>query len=297
MLEEETPGSVGQALEGAGKTLSETTRESTTTLVQSFTEFWNQIVGLAPKFMAAIVILVLGYLVARLVGKVVTSVCERIGLQRGAERSGLVDSMNQVGISRTVPQIVGLIFFWLLMCVFLMAGFNVLGWEAVSDALQNIIGYIPNILVATVMVVIGLLVAALLRGVIATSADRVGLSYAQQLANAAYYVLALITFLAALKHLGVELALLNNLILIAAGAMAVGFALAFGLGGRDVIGGILAGYYIRQRMHAGDQVQIADLQGVVRDVGPVATVIETEEGGLTHRRSIPNVKMLNEAIR
>ncbi|NIP87423.1 MAG: mechanosensitive ion channel [Planctomycetales bacterium] len=288
---------VGQALEGAGKTLTETTRESTTTLVQSFTEFWNQIVALAPKLTAAVVILVVGYLAARLIGKAVTTVCERIGLQRGAERSGLVESMDQVGIRRTVPQIVGLIFFWLLMCVFLMAGFNVLGWEVVSDALENIIGYIPNILVATVMVVIGLLVATLLRGVIATSADRVGLSYAQQLANGAYYVLALITFLAALKHLGVELALLNNLILIAAAAMAVGFALAFGLGGRDVIGGILAGYYIRQRMHAGDQVRLGDLEGVVRDVGPVATVIETVEDGLTHRRSIPNVRMLNEAIR
>ncbi|NIL97343.1 MAG: mechanosensitive ion channel [Planctomycetales bacterium] len=296
MFAEQTQG-MGHALEGAGKTLTDTTRESTTTLVQSFTEFWSQIVALAPKFIAAIVILVVGYLVARLVGKAVTTIGERIGLQRGAERSGLVESMQQVGIRRTVPQIVGLIFFWLLMCVFLMSGFNVLGWEAVSDALQNIIGYIPNILVATVMVVIGLLAAALLRGVIATSADRVGLSYAQQLANGAYYVLALITFLAALKHLGVELVLLNNLILIAAGAMAVGFALAFGLGGRDVIGGILAGYYIRQRMHAGDQVQVAELRGVVRDVGPVATVIETEEDGLTHRRSIPNVKMLNEAIR
>ena len=296
MLDEQTQG-VGQALEGARKTFTDTASESGITLVESFSEFWNQIVALAPKLTAAIVILVVGYLVARLVGRIVTTLFERIGLQRGAERSGLIQSMNEIGIQRSVPQIVGRIFFWFLMWVFLMAGFKVLGWQAVSTALEGIIGYIPNILVASVMIVIGLLVAALLRGVIATSADRVGVSYSQQLANAAYYVLALITFLAALKHLGVELDLLNNLILIAAGAVAVGFALAFGFGGRDVVGGILAGYYIRQRMDAGDQVRIGDLQGVVRDVGPVATVIETDEGGLVHRRSIPNVKMLNEAIR
>lgn len=296
MLEEQTQG-VGQALEGARKTLADTASESGMTLVESFTEFWNQIVALAPKLTAAIVILVVGFFAARLVGRLVTALFERIGLQRGAERSGLIQSMNEIGIQRTVPQIVGRIFFWFLMWVFLMAAFKVAGWQAVSTALEGIISYIPNVLVATVMIVIGLLVAALLRGVIATSADRVGLSYSQQLANGAYYVLALITFLAALKHLGVELELLNNLILIAAGAMGVGFALAFGFGGRDVVGGILAGYYIRQRMDAGDQVRIADLQGVVRDVGPVATVIETDEGGLVHRHSIPNVKMLNEAIR
>ncbi|HQU42494.1 MAG TPA: mechanosensitive ion channel, partial [Pirellulales bacterium] len=75
------------------------------------------------------------------------------------------------------------------------------------------------------------------------------------------------------------------------------FGLAFGLGGRDVMAGILAGYYLRQRMHAGDRIHVAGLEGSVREVGPVATVIETEEEGLLNRHSIPNTRMLNEAVR
>jgi hypothetical protein len=61
--------------------------------------------------------------------------------------------------------------------------------------------------------------------------------------------------------------------------------------------GILAGYYVRQRMHSGDMVSVAGYEGTVREVGPVATIIETEEQGLLHRHSIPNTKMLNEAVR
>jgi small-conductance mechanosensitive channel len=61
--------------------------------------------------------------------------------------------------------------------------------------------------------------------------------------------------------------------------------------------GILAGYYIRQRLHAGDHVSVGNMEGTVREVGPVATVIETEEDGLLNRRSVPNTKMLNEAVR
>ena len=76
-----------------------------------------------------------------------------------------------------------------------------------------------------------------------------------------------------------------------------GFALAFGLGGRDVMSGILAGYYVRQRLQAGDTVSVAGLEGTVREVGPVATVIETREGGLVSRHSVPNAKMLQEAVR
>jgi small-conductance mechanosensitive channel len=265
--------------------------------VDSFSQVFGQIVAWTPKVLAMLVVLVLGYVVARVCWRVATAVAEKIGLQKAAERSGLADSMKKVGIHRNVPQIVGQIVFWLLICVFLTAAFNVLGLEAVSTAMNRIVEFIPKLLVATVVVVIGLLVASFLRGVIATSADRVGLSYAEHLANGCYYLLALMTFLGAFDQLGIQFGMLKELILIGFGALAFGFALAFGLGGRDVMGGILAGYYTRQRMQPGDQVTVCGMEGKVREVGPVATVIETEEGGLLERHTVPNTKMLTEAVR
>ncbi len=105
------------------------------------------------------------------------------------------------------------------------------------------------------------------------------------------------TFIAAFDQLQIQFALLNQLILIAFGALALGVGLSVGLGGREVAGGIMAGYYVRQRMESGDSVSVAGLQGVVRDVGPVATVVETTTDGLTHRHTVPNTTMLNEAVR
>ena len=58
----------------------------------------------------------------------------------------------------------------------------------------------------------------------------------------------------------------------------------------------MLGYYVRQRLQAGDQVKVAGFEGTVRDIGPVATVIETEEEGMMKRHSIPNTKMLSDAI-
>ena len=251
----------------------------------------------APKIVAMVVVLVLGYLVARIVARVAMVLSEKLGLQTAAARSGLADSMQHMGIKRNLPTIVATIVFWLLMCVFIMAAFNILDMPDVSAAMSGVVSFIPKLLVATIVVVVGLLVASFLRGVVATSADRVGLSYAEHLATAFYYVLVLVTFHAALTHLGMNLQLLENMLLIAFGALAVGFALAFGFGGRDVVGGILAGYYIRQRLQAGDHVTVGPLEGTVREVGPVATVIETDEEGYINRRSIPNSKMLAEAVR
>jgi small-conductance mechanosensitive channel len=282
---------------GVAENTVDAVERSKTALVDSFQQAFNQVVQLAPKVLAMIVVLVLGYLIARIVARAIIVLSEKIGLQKAADRSGLADSMQHMGIKRNVPAIVGMIVFWLLMCVFIMAAVNILGLQDVSAAMASVVGYIPKLLVATLVVVIGLLVASFLRGVVATSADRVGLSYAEHLANGFYYVLVLVTFHAALTHLGMNLELLENMILIAFGALAVGFGLAFGLGGRDVIGGILAGYYIRQRLQTGDHVSVGALEGTVREVGPVATVIETDDDGYINRRSIPNTKMLNEAVR
>jgi hypothetical protein len=271
--------------------------KSKNAIFDSFTQAFHQLMHLLPKVLVMVVVVVVGYIVARLVGQAMGKLSEKIGLETAAERSGLANSMRHMGIKRNVSAIVGLIVFWLLMCVFVMAAFNILELEKLSEAMQTLVNYIPKVLVATVLVVIGLLVASFLRGLVATSADRLGISYAGQLASACYYVLALLTFMAAFDQLGINFKLLDNLIMIAFGGLAIGFGLSFGLGGRDVMAGILAGYYLRQRLQTGDLVTVAGLEGRVREIGPVATIVETEENGLMSRHSIPNTKMLNEAVR
>lgn len=265
--------------------------------VDSFTAAFAQIGAWLPYVVAMVVVLAIGYVVAHVLGRVAEAISKRVGLETAVERSGLAASMKQVGIKRDMSAIVGTVVFWLLMCVFVTAAFNVLGLPTVSQQMDKLVDFIPKLLVATVIVVIGLLVASFLRGVIATGADRIGITYAEHLANGCYYVLALMTFLGAFDQLGIQFGLLREMLLIAFAALAVGFALAFGLGGRDVMGGILAGYYTRQRLQPGDHVAVAGMTGTVREVGPVATVIETEEDGLLNRHTVPNTRMLNEAVR
>ena len=157
-------------------------------LHESFNNAFGQILDKAPNVVGMLVVLVVGYIVARVFDRIVSALSDSVGLQTAAERSGLLESMRQVGINRSVSWIVGRITFWLTMCVFLTAAFNILDLPTLSQAMETLVGYIPKLLVATVVVVIGLLIATFLRGVVATSADRVGISYAEHLANGVYYV-------------------------------------------------------------------------------------------------------------
>ena len=108
-------------------------------LVSAFTQMWEQTALLAPKIVAMVVVLVLGYLVARIVARVATMLSEKLGLQTAAARSGLADSMQHMGIKRNLPTIVGTIVFWLLMCVFIMAAFYILNMPVVLAAMSGVV--------------------------------------------------------------------------------------------------------------------------------------------------------------
>ena len=169
--------------------------------------------------------------------------------------------------------------------------------DTLHEAFTPIIALAPKAIAAVVIVVVGLLVAIFIRGIVATSADRVGITYGEQLAAGCYYVLALMTFVAAFNQLNITFPMLEDVVKITFAGLALGFGLAFGLGGRDVMSGILSGYYIRQRFQSGDKVTLGPMSGTVREVGPVATIIESYEEGLLHRHNIPNNVMLKEAVR
>ena len=116
----------------------------------------------APRVLAMVVVLVVGYIAARLVARAITLFCEKIGLQRAAEQSGLAQSMQHMGINRNVPAILGTIAIGCCCACFSMAAFNILRLaRAVSVAMPAVVGYIPKLLIAIVVVVVGLLLGQL----------------------------------------------------------------------------------------------------------------------------------------
>ncbi len=137
---------VSDAANAVAEKTNEVVASSATTLdhskqavLDSFQKAYEQIIGIAPQIVAMVAVLVIGYVVAKFVAKTITTLAEKVGLQTAADRSGLADSMHHMGLQRNVPAIIGTIVFWMLMCVFLMAGFNILGLQTVSDAMQEIV--------------------------------------------------------------------------------------------------------------------------------------------------------------
>ena len=98
-----------QVVTNVATQVGEAANQSTGALMDSFAALYQPFILVAPKAVFALVVLVLGYFVARLIDRLITAFSDRIGLQKAAERGGVVQSMKDVGIERTVPQILGVL--------------------------------------------------------------------------------------------------------------------------------------------------------------------------------------------
>ncbi len=250
-----------------------------------------------PKLLGCVLVMVIGTLLSWVLSKLAHLFSEKLGLQNAAEQSGLAQSMRDVGIERNLPTILGQVVFYVGMALAVMLGLQKLELGIFETTIPQILDFFPRLVIALLILIFGLLLGKFLRALIATSADRIGLNYAQSLAYVVYGLYLIVLLHQVAKLINLDFDLFTYLILICFGGMMLGVGLAVGLGGKDVIAGILAGYYVRKRFQAGDQVTVGEITGVVREVGPVSTVIDVTTGSSTTQRILPNSKLLHEGVR
>jgi hypothetical protein len=207
-------------------------------------------------------------------------------------RLGVAEMLRNAGLAKVPSEIVSRLIFWILMLTFLLSAVETLGLEAVTATIDRLIAYLPNVIAAAFIVVVGLLLARFIQNLVSSGAATANLVYARQLGSAASGTVVVMVGILTAQQLGVDMQLLMTVItaLISAAALAMG--LAFALGSREVVGAILASHYIRQSLAEGDVIEVEGRKGRVERIGPVDTVIRDGESSW----SIPNSKLLRETI-
>jgi hypothetical protein len=193
----------------------------------------NLVLTFIPRLVGFLVILLVGWLIAMLVSKALTLLLRKVGFDRMSERIGLIRFEQRMGVKMDSAGILGKIVYWFILLIFLVPAADALGLPAVSNILNQLVAYIPNVFVAILVLFLGALagivVADLVRG--ATASARMG--NPTLFATIARFAIIGFAALIALEQLQIAPALINELFggLIAAAAIAMG--LAFGLGGQE----------------------------------------------------------------
>src|SRR5919199_680949 len=192
-----------------------------------------------PQLIGAIVILIIGYIVAKALQAVVGRVLQAIGFDGWMEKGGIKQFFDRAQTNQTPHSILGKLVFWFVFIIALTMAADALGIPQVSAVLGQLIAYIPQIIAAILILILAALLANFLAGIVrgATGSDI--------LASIARYAIIVYAIFAALTQLGIAVQLTANTFLILLGAVALAAAIAFGIGGREVARDILEKAYNR----------------------------------------------------
>lgn len=202
-------------------------------ITRSLMDMWSRFINFIPQFVGALIVFIIGLIVASILGKVVEKLVKAIHIDEAVSRLHINEKFRQAGFDLSISRLFGGIVKWFLILVFLMAATDILGLTQVTTFLNQIILYIPNVLVATVILSIAFLLANFMYAVVRGSTKAAGIMSASLLATIIKWAIIIFGLLAALIQLGIATSLVNTLFIGLVGAISLAAGLAFGLGGRE----------------------------------------------------------------
>lgn len=205
-----------------------------TTVMEPVQAMWARVLGFLPTLVAVIIILIVGWVIATVVQRVITRFLKLARLDTASEKSGIANILTKGDINYTLSEIIGIMIYWLLMLVVILAAVNALQLSVAAELLNRVILYIPNVIASVFIVVLGIFFSSIVANIVRTTAANAGIAQARSLAQATQIVIAVFVFIEALKQLQIDTTIIDFLIQALLAALALGIGLAIGLGCKDM---------------------------------------------------------------
>jgi Mechanosensitive ion channel, conserved TM helix len=201
--------------------------------VASITSFWTQLAGFVPQLLAALLLLFVGWIFASLIRTGVVKLLDVLKFDELSQKTGIDAFLKQGNINVSLSRIVASLIYWLFILVMIVMVSNSLGLHAVAELFNRIVLYIPNIVVAILVLVFGALMARFINRLIFAYLNNMGVEGALTMSTISEYAVIVFVVFVALEQLEIGTQLLTAAFQIGFGAVGLALALAFGLGGRE----------------------------------------------------------------
>jgi small-conductance mechanosensitive channel len=244
--------------------------------------------------LGAILLLIVGWLVARLFQAILVRLLRRVGLDQLAERTGIAHGLTTVGAQSTLSHLLARTTYWLILIFFILLSLGALGLsDVVTSALNSFFAFLPRLVAAMAIFLVGAFIARIAGDAITAVALQANIATGRVLGQAIRTGILLVVIILSLDELGVQTTILTTIIIITIGAVGLGLALAFGLGNRDLAHSIMAGFHAREEFSPGQQLVVGQHAGRLVRIGATKALIDTDDGQV----SVPNIVLLNEVVR
>ncbi|MFH0856169.1 MAG: hypothetical protein V1869_06675 [Candidatus Omnitrophota bacterium] len=202
----------------------------------------SQIGQFVVNILLVLIILIIGWLISKLIRTVVTKGLRAIKMDELSDRIELEALLEKGGISYSFSELAGVICYWLALLVTFMVAINSVGLTVAADLLNKVVLYIPHVIAAVFILILGMFTATILRNIVLTAANNAGLNQGKLLAKVVEVIIIIFSIFVALEQLNIGILVTQMTLSVILGSLGLGLALAFGLGCKDIAGKFVADF-------------------------------------------------------
>ncbi len=201
--------------------------------IASMNQFWHDVAAFFPKLIAVVIILLFGWVIAKVVQIVVKRFLKWVKFDKFSDRSGLESYLQNDEYDVSLSGIISKIIFWLVILLFVITGAKALGLTEVAEMLKQLAQYLPKIIVAIVVLIFGTLLGRFINRLVFAWLHSIKFNGALQVSTSAEYLIQIFAVFVALTQLEIGTQLITALFIIMFGSVFLALAIAFGLGGKE----------------------------------------------------------------
>lgn len=242
---------------------------------QSLQSFGHTFMSALPRVLGAVIILFLGWLLARLAAKVVTGILKAARFNKLADRIQATEMLEKANVQATASELMGRFVYWLLILVVIITTADTLGWSAVSREISKLLGYLPQLLSAIVFFIVGIYIATFVRDIVSGATRTLGISAGRIISTVVYVLLFLLVLLTTLEQAGLDTSILTSNLLLIVGAVMAAAAISYGFASRVLLSNILASFFSRKNVRIGQIIEVDGQQGEIVEINNIAIVLQT----------------------
>ena len=187
-----------------------------------------------------IIILIIGWMISKVIKGLVVRILKAVKLDDLSERIELDNLLAKGGIQYSLSELIGVICYWLALLVTFVVAINAIGLTVAADLLNTVVLYIPNVIAAMFVLILGIFVASLLKSIVQTAANNAGIAQSNLLGKVVEIAVAVFAIAIALQQLNIGARIIELAISVLLGSIGLAVALAFGIGCKDIAAKIMA---------------------------------------------------------
>lgn len=251
------------------------------------------VVRAIPRVLIGIAVAIALLMAAKLVERLLRALLVRIRFDALLEQAGLDKLLQRVGIRQSLNQVLPRLAYFLLLLLFARTAADGFGLTAISEGIAAMFAYLPNVVAAVLLMVVGTSVGQFAGQTVTQAAEESGIEFARPLGNLVSGLILFIVGVMAIGQLRFDTDMVRIVTVCTLSGLALAFGLSVGLGTRDITRNVMAGFYARKIFNSGDTLEIRGERGVLKAITATHTLIEQETGLV----SIANAVFLDATIR